>query len=160
MVMTGIDGREAVHSFVEHEHDELAAGLDRMHEVGCDMTSRPTSELLAAVGNVLRWVDETLRPHMAWEETWLFPQIDAHLHTPWATRLVRFDHRQVSRQAERVSMHRLDIRHGPSAQAVVELRSDLLALEALVRANVAREEEFLLPLVEESTERWTSEWRD
>jgi len=155
-----IDGREAVHSFVEHEHDELAAGIDRMHDVACDLPSLPASEMLLRVGDVLRWVDETLRPHMAWEESWLFPQIDDLAETPWATRLVRFDHRQIGRQAERVGMHRLDVRHGPAAHAAGELRCDLLALEALVRANLEREEQFLLPILESPGESWSSEWRD
>ena len=99
-------------------------------------------------------------PHAAWEETWLFPQIDKRAQTPWATRLVRFEHRQISRQAELVGTHRLDVRHGPSALAAGELRSDLIALEALVRANLEREERFLLPILETPNEPWTSEWRD
>ena len=155
-----MDGREAVHAFVEHEHAELTAGVARMHELACELPSRPASELLVGVADVLRWVDETLRPHMAWEEAWLFPQIDAHAQTPWATRLVRFDHRQIARQAERLSSHRLDVRHGPAHAAAVELRSDLLALEALVRANIEREEEFLLPILESVADRWIGEWRD
>jgi iron-sulfur cluster repair protein YtfE (RIC family) len=159
MTSTAIDGQEAVHAFVKHEHDELAAGIDRMHEVACDLTTLPASEVLVRVGNVLRWVDETLRPHMAWEETWLFPQIDERARTPWATRLVRFDHRQISRQAERVGTHRLDVRHGPAARAAGELRCDLLALEALVRANLEREERFLLPILETPGEPWNPEWR-
>ena len=154
-----MDGRQAVHAFVEHEHAELTAGVARMHELACELPNRPASELLVAVGDVLRWVEETLRPHMAWEEAWLFPQIDAHAQTPWATRLVRFDHRQIARQAERLSSHRLDVRHGPAHAAAVELRSDLLALEALVRANIEREEEFLLPILESAADRWIAEWR-
>lgn len=160
MTSTAIDGQEAVHAFVEHEHDELAAGMDRIHDVACALPELPASEIIVRVGEVLRWVDETLRPHMAWEETWLFPQIDKRAQTPWATRLVRFDHRQISGQAELVGAHRLDVRHGPSALAAGELRSDLIALEALVRANLEREERFLLPILETPNEPWTSEWRD
>ena len=160
MTATTIDGREAVLSFVEHEHDELSAGIERIHDVACGLSDLPASEMLVEVGHVLRWVDETLRPHMAWEESWLFPQIDQRAHTPWATRLVRFDHRQISRQAEQVSTHRLDVRHGPSGSAAAQLRCDLLALEALLRANVEREEQFLLPLLETPDDHWTAEWRD
>jgi iron-sulfur cluster repair protein YtfE (RIC family) len=155
-----IDGREAVHAFVEHEHAELTAGIARIHELACDLPNRPASELLVHVGDVLRWVEHTLKPHMAWEESWLFPQIDAQAHTLWATRLVRFDHRQIARQAERLSTHRLDARHGSTHAAAIELRADLLALEALVLASVEREEDFLLPLLESAADRWTAEWQD
>ena len=88
MTPMAIEGREVVHAFVEHEHDELAAGIDRIHDAACDLTGLPASEIVVHVGDILRWVDETLRPHMAWEETWLFPQIDKRAQTPWATRLV------------------------------------------------------------------------
>src|SRR4029450_13530205 len=99
MTPTAIDGREAVHSFVEHEHDELAAGIDRMQDVAWEVASLPASGMLVRVGDVLRWVDETLRPHMAWEESCLFPQIDDLADTPWATRLGRRAHAQIGRKA-------------------------------------------------------------
>jgi iron-sulfur cluster repair protein YtfE (RIC family) len=112
------------------------------------------------VGAVLRWVDQTLKPHMAWEDQWLFPEIDRRAETPWATRLIRFDHRQIARQAERLSSHRGLLDHGPAPESVLEIRSDLFSLEALVRACLEREESFLLPLLEAEADRWTSEWRD
>ena len=40
------------------------------------------------------------------------------------------------------------------------LIADLSGLEALLRANVEREERFLLPLLESEAERWEPEWRD
>ena len=38
MTMTGTDGRQVVRAFVEHEHEELAAGIGRIHDL-----RRPTS---------------------------------------------------------------------------------------------------------------------
>ena len=49
--------------------------------------------------------------------------------------------------------------HFPS-QDTVTLVADLSGLEALLRANVEREERFLLPLLESEAERWAPEWRD
>ena len=54
MAITGIDGREAVHSFVEHEHDELSTGIDRMHEVACALPGQPASETLVDVGDFVK----------------------------------------------------------------------------------------------------------
>src|SRR5262249_52489992 len=152
--------RTVIRSFVEHEHKELVAGIDRIHEVACVLPTLGVNQMSVQVGGVLRWVEGTLKPHMAWEEEWLFPTIDERAETPWATRLIRFDHRQIAQQAERISSHRGAIAHGPTSEATTQMRSDLFALEALVRANVEREESFLLPLLELETERWTSEWRD
>ncbi len=160
MTAMTIDGRTVIRSFVEHEHEELAAGIDRIHEVAWDLPLLPVGQQSARIAGVLHWVEETLRPHMAWEEAWLFPQIDARARTPWATRMARFDHRQISDQAERLASHRHHLDHGPSAETLVEIRCDLFGLEALLRASLEREESVLLPVLESEAERWTPEWRD
>jgi iron-sulfur cluster repair protein YtfE (RIC family) len=152
--------RTVIRSFVEHEHHELVAGIDHIHEVACELPTLSVNQMSVRVGGVLRWVDQTLKPHMTWEEQWLFPTIDERAQTPWATRLIRFDHRQIVQQAERVASHRGALEHGPTSEATTQMRSDLFALEALVRANVEREESFLLPLLELEADRWTSEWHD
>jgi iron-sulfur cluster repair protein YtfE (RIC family) len=152
--------RTVIRSFVEHEHQELVAGIDHIHEVACELPKLSVNQMSVQVGSVLRWVEGTLKPHMTWEEQWLFPTIDERAQTPWATRLLRFDHRQIAQQAERISSHRAALAHGPTGEATTQMRSDLFALEALVRANVEREESFLLPLLELEAERWTSEWHD
>jgi iron-sulfur cluster repair protein YtfE (RIC family) len=153
------EGRTAIRSFVEHEHEELIAGIDRVHEVACELPTLGVNQMSVRVGDVLRWVDQTLRPHMVWEEEWLFPTIDAHAATPWATRLIRFDHHQISEQAERIASHRGRLERGPTSEATTQTRSDLFALEALLRANVEREERFLLPLLESEGDRWSAGWR-
>jgi iron-sulfur cluster repair protein YtfE (RIC family) len=154
------EGGTAIRSFVEHEHHELVAGIDRIHEVACELPTLGVNQMSVRVGGILRWVDQTLKPHMAWEEEWLFPTIDERAHTPWATRMIRFDHRQIAQQAERIASHRGRLEHGPTSEATTEMRSDLFALEALLRANAEREERFLLPLLELEADQWTAEWRD
>jgi iron-sulfur cluster repair protein YtfE (RIC family) len=160
MTASATGGRQMIRSFVDHEHEELVGGIDRMHEVACRLPVLPAPQVTARIDGVLRWVDQTLKPHMAWEETWLFPTIDVRAQTRWATRLVRFDHRQITQQAEHLMSHRLRLQHGPSAEALDEVRSDLFGLEALLRANLEREEAFLLPLLEREADAWTPEWRD
>ena len=41
------------------------------------------------------WLEHELKPHLAWEDRWLYPQLDEIAGTPWATRLPRFEHRQI-----------------------------------------------------------------
>ena len=152
--------RQMIRSFVDHEHQELVVGIDRIHEVACELPTLSTPLMSTRIERVLHWVDETLQPHMAWEESSLFATIDNRAQTRWATRLVRFDHRQIRQQADRLRAHRPNLQHGPSADTMIEVRCDLFALEALLRANVEREETFLLPLLEREDEEWTSEWPD
>ena len=80
-------GRQAIRRFAEHEHEELAAGIDRIHELGEEMARLPVDRRAAGIRWVLHWIDADLKPHMAWEESWLFPQIDVRARTPWATRV-------------------------------------------------------------------------
>lgn len=160
MTAMATGGRQMLRSFVDHEHEELVDGIDRIHEVACELPTLSAPLKSVRIERVLRWVDETLQPHMAWEETWLFPTIDDRAQTRWATRLVRFDHRQIAQQAERLRTHRAQLEHGSPSGAISDVRCDLFGLEALLRANLEREEAFLLPLLEREAGAWAPEWRD
>lgn len=160
MTTLATESRQMIRSFVDHEHEELAAGIDRLHEVAWDLPSLSAPQMSTRLSSVLRWVEETLQPHMAWEERWLFPTIDDRAQTRWATRLVRFDHGQITKQAERLRTHRSQLEHGPAGDAIAEVRCDLFGLETLLRADLEREEIFLLPLLEREQEEWAPEWRD
>lgn len=146
---------QAIHSFVESEHHGLTPGIDRIHEVACELTSLPANEISIAIGAVLDWVDRSMKPHMAWEEGWLFPQVDGRALTPWATRAFRYDHRQIERRAERLRADQVGLAHGPTHEALIEARSDLFALEAIVRAHIEREERLLLPLLDPDAAPWS-----
>ena len=160
MTSTSTQGRHEISAFVEHEHEELVAALDGIHRVAEELAGLPADRKAKSIAKVLSWVDETLKPHLAWEESWLCPEIDTRAQTTWVTRLVRFDHRQIADQANRVKAHQSHIDHGPSGKAEAELFGDLLGLETLLRADLEREEQFLMPLLANEADRWTPEWRD
>jgi len=150
---TKTSGSEAVWAFAEHEHRDLVRGINRIHDVACQIGQRPTLELSVDLLNILGWLDGTLSPHIAWEEGWLYPEIDGRLGTPWATRAARFDHQQIRVMAARLRAdhHLLSSRESGDPQA--ETRCHLFSLEALLRAHIEREERFLIPLLD--TERST-----
>ncbi len=139
-----------VWAFAEHEHRDLARGINRIHDAACAVGQLPTPELSARVLDVLHWLDGTLGPHIAWEDGWLFPEIDARTGTPTATRAARFEHQQIREVIAglRADHDRLD-RRGPPGDKSAETRSDLVRLEALIRAHLACEERFLIPLLAE-----------
>ena len=159
--MTGAstDGRQAIRTFAEHEHEELAAEIGRIHDLSEALATMPVDQRVASIHKVLHWVEADLKPHMAWEDHWLFPMIDSRMHATWPTRLARFDHQQITAQAERLYAHSAAESQSPSRDAVA-LIADLFGLEALLRAAVEREERFLLPLLETDAEGWEPEWRD
>jgi iron-sulfur cluster repair protein YtfE (RIC family) len=143
------DEAPAVWAFEEHEHHDLERGLNRIHDVAGQVGLRSRPELSADLRSVLAWLDQTLEPHIAWEDGWLYPEIDARTGTAWATRSCRFDHSQIRRQAERVRTDQLSLTERSTAEADTRIRADLFGLEALLRAHIEREERFLIPLLRE-----------
>ncbi len=160
MTSTTTQSRQMIWGFVGHEHEELIAGIDRIHDLAGDLSGLSADRRSSAIAKVLCWVDETLKPHMAWEESWLFPQIDDRAHSRWVTRLLRFDHLQIAHQSERLRTYRWHVGHGQSRETVVQVSGDLIGLETLLRANLELEDHFLMPLFDLEADRWTPEWRD
>ena len=137
------------HEFVAHEHVELRRGIDRMHEIGGLRGSN--DELSVAVIEVLHWVERVLEPHAQWEDRWLYPEIDERAGTPWATKLMTFEHQQIRDAAQALAVARMRLRETGSAASVNDVRGALFALEAITRAHMAREERFLIPLLDAET---------
>ena len=160
MTSTSTYDRHGISAIVEHDHEDQLAALDGIHRLAEELAGLPADRKAKSIAKVLSWVDETLKPHLAWEETWLCPEIDTRAQTTWVTRLVRFDHRQIADQANRVEAHRSHLDDGSSREAEAGLFGDLLGLETLLRADLEREEHFLIPLLANEADRWTPEWRD
>jgi hemerythrin-like domain-containing protein len=141
---------EAIRAFGEHEHLDLARGLDRIHDAACAVGHDARVGDLHAIREVLRWASDTLEPHIEWEETWLYPQIDSLTGTPWATRAARFDHGQIHGIAARLERDVGLAREGLTPPLVDSLRADLFAYEAVIRTHIDREERLLLPVLEDA----------
>jgi iron-sulfur cluster repair protein YtfE (RIC family) len=146
---TQAGGMHAVWAFAEHEHRDLVRGINRIHDVACEIGRRATPDLSVDVLDVLIWVDRTLEPHIAWEEAWLYPEIDRRTGTPWATRTARFDHRQVLAMVARLRLDQQSFGRLRAPDLQAEVRCHLFSLEALLRAHIEREERFLIPLLDE-----------
>jgi hypothetical protein len=147
---------EAVLAFSEHEHQDLARGIDQIHDTACSIGLVPTGETLQSIGNVLRWTATLLEPHLAWEEAWLYPRIDQLTGTSWSTRSARFDHRQVREMIELLRGEERLASHGLTPGIAADLRCRLFSLEAVVRTHIEREERLLQPvLVEDRARRGT-----
>jgi iron-sulfur cluster repair protein YtfE (RIC family) len=132
--------------FVEHEHREFARDIDRIHGVG--MLVGRHEELSIAALEVLHWVEAVLEPHAAWEDHWLYPEIDRRAGTAWATKLMSFEHLQIRDAAHALATSRARFHDAPTNVGANDVRARLFALEAILRAHVAREERFLIPLLD------------
>lgn len=143
-----LDGTTAEHAFAEHEHRDLAPGIDQIHDVARVVGSITARDLSIALLDVVDWVHAILEPHAAWEDAWLYPGIDHRAGTPWATKLMTFEHQQILEVARKLEADRELFRREPDRDQVVELRGHLFGLEALLRAHIEREDRFLIPLLE------------
>ena len=132
--------------FVSNEHLEMRRGLDRIHEVA--VLRGTNDELSLAALEVLHWVDTVLEPHAHWEDRWLYPEIDDRAGTHWATKLMSFEHRQIRDATTALSEARMRLREHGSVPAALEVRGRLFALEAILRVHMAREERFLIPMLD------------
>jgi hypothetical protein len=140
-----------VRVFAEHEHLELVRGINRIHDIAWEIGRTSTPTVSVHVLDVLRWVDTTLEPHIAWEEVWLYPDLDARAGTSWATRSARFDHQQIREMVGLVRSDQQALHNHDAIDRDGRLRSHLFGLEALLRAHIEREERFLIPALDEMT---------
>lgn len=150
--MDVLNGTTAKHAFAQHEHQDLAPGLDRIHDVARVVGSITALDLSIALLDVVDWVHAILEPHAAWEDAWLYPEIDRRAGTPWATKLMTFEHQQILEVASKLEADRELFRRGPDRFQLVELRGRLFGLEALLRAHIEREDRFLIPLLDRTAD--------
>jgi hemerythrin-like domain-containing protein len=139
----------AEQDFAIHEHREVLPWLDRVHDVGCAVGHLSVGELKVELHRVVDWLEHCLEDHAAWEEAWLYPAIDAHAGTPFATRTVRFEHQQIRNGVRHLSADQAALGHELTRAQADELRSRIFGLEAIMRAHVECEERVLLPLLDE-----------
>src|SRR5690606_38478822 len=101
------------------------------------------------VRDVLSWFERQLEPHLAWEESWLYPGIDRIAGTPWAARAMRLDHAQIRAGMQQLRDDEVAAVHEHTRATDEQIRCRLCALEAMIRSHVEREERLLLPLLGE-----------
>lgn len=141
-------GREVERRFLEAEHRDLVPGIARIEETAGLAGSLAAQDLSAALRSLLDWLERPFRSHCDWEDSWLYPTLDGIAGTAWATRSMRFDHRQIQELVGRLEIDWELLRREPTHRHLVDLRARLYGLHALVRAHIEREERFLVPLLD------------
>ncbi len=138
---------DAERAFAANEHRELAAGINDIERlaqsIGCSSPAFVTEDLV----RVREWVACVLVPHAAWEEAVLYAEMDERAGTAWATRLMRFEHQQITTAAARLESDAVSAQSVMNHDQTCALRSHLTALATLLRSHMEREDRFLLPLL-------------
>ena len=143
------ESASAVTAFAEHEHLELRRGVERIHEIACGADEHLPHDLASRLLWIMSWLDTSLEPHLAWEEAWLYAEVEARTGTPWATHAARFDHRRI-REATLIARDDWAALVGDRpGRHFNEVRCHLFSLVALLRAHLDREDQLILPLLAE-----------
>jgi hypothetical protein len=149
--MADVAGAEL--SFAKHEHAELRAGIDEIHEAAGVLGWTSNEQAAVSIGRVRNWVQAVLVPHAAWEDAVIYPEIERRTHTDWSVKLARYEHYQIERAAGCLGADIETLRGPVTHQEACEIRAHLIALETLIRAHMEREELFLLPAIDGWAER-------
>jgi iron-sulfur cluster repair protein YtfE (RIC family) len=139
----------AEQAFAMHEHRELLPWLDRIHDVGCEVGHVPVKDLAVSLHRIIVWLEGDLEGHAAWEESWLYPEIDERAGTSWATRTMRFEHHQICAAVRRLAVEQTNLKHELTSAEASHLASHVFGLEAILRAHLECEERVLMPLLDD-----------
>lgn len=135
---------------LEGEHARLGHGLAMLHESIASAHHLDRLESIERITRVLIWLRRELLPHAAWEEAWLYPQIDGQAGTPWATRALRFEHQQVRELAEQLEVQFDQVHERWGSEVAFGLVASLARLEALITSHLAQEDRFVVPMLDDS----------
>jgi iron-sulfur cluster repair protein YtfE (RIC family) len=134
--------------FAAREHRDLTVGLAHIGETIERSRDLSSAELWARLHHTLGWLERELKPHLLWEDTWLYPQFDEFAGTPWATRQAHFEHRQIEALIAGLEADSTRWLGRSTPQTDADMVSHLSAIRAVIVAHMEREERFLMPLLE------------
>jgi len=137
--------------FEAQEHRDLARGLARVDEFIERAPELGSEALWARLHDTLRWLDREVRAHMAWEDRWLYPQLDEIAGTPWATRSARVEHRQIETMIATLEADSVRLLDHATPHACAGVVGHLSAIRAVLATHVEREERLLLPLLDDAS---------
>lgn len=134
--------------FLEQEHRRIRDGIAVVQEVLGHAHTMTRPDAIDGVVRTLAWLRRDLLPHAAWEEAWLYPRLDAVARTPWATRVLRFEHEQIRDTAAALEREFLAAESRWTNEQACRLVAALTRLETLVSAHLAQEQWFVSPLLD------------
>jgi hypothetical protein len=138
-----IEGR-----ILEREHQGLRIGLSNLEGAIDDAYRLSRGELANRIARTTSWAHREFLPHAAWEEAWLYPQLDQASGSPWATRALRFQHEQIRELATALEAVSVIAHEHWTAEIVFRVVAAMARLDAIISAHVAQEELLVLPLMD------------
>ena len=133
---------------LNHEHREIEHLVGRIETTAEMAGNLASNDLVSALRSLLDAMEKTLLRHIDWEDDHCFPEMDRLAATPWATRLLRFQHQQVRHALERLEADWLALRREPTHRQLVDLRGHLYGLHAQMSSHLEQEEAVVMPFLD------------
>lgn len=149
-IATAADSIEV--QLLEHEHQRVRAGLANLQEAIARAHAVTRVEAIDGAVRTIGWLRRDLLPHAAWEEAWLYPQLDALAQTPWATRALRLEHEQIREVAAALEHEFVAAEAKWTTEQAYRLVVALTRLDSLVSAHLAQEQWLVRPLLDRAKE--------
>ena len=134
---------------LEREHETLRAGLSTLKGTIEDAPRLAQVQLVERVARTTSWMRREFQPHAAWEEAWLYNQLDLETGSPWTTRGLRVQHEQIRELAVQLETASTHAHARWTREIEFQLIAAMARLDALLSAHLAQEDLFLTPLIEE-----------
>lgn len=138
---------------LQREHGSLRLGLSNLQGILDDAHRLTRPELAERVARSTAWMHRDFLPHAAWEEAWLFGQLDHEAGSPRTTRALRFQHGQIRELAAALETASIVAHERWTREVEFALIAAVARLDALLSAHLAEEELIVLPLIEAGTAR-------
>ena len=150
---TGIAADAVEGKLIEQEHRRIREGLSNLEEAIEHGHQLGRGAAIDRVVQTLGWLRREFAPHAAWEEAWLYPQLDLIAATPWATRSLRFEHEQIRELATMLERDFMAAETRWTNEEAFRLVVAMARLATLISAHLAHEQWFVGPLLERAHAR-------
>jgi hypothetical protein len=146
--MTDRAGARVEARIVNEEHRRLRVGVAMLEDTIEHAHSTAAPALIDRLHRVIQWMRRDFAPHTAWEDAWLYPALDRAAGTPWATRLLRFQHVQIAEVARQLELDAGVLRQHTAPEPIFTAIARMALLHGLLAAHLAQEERFAIPLLD------------
>jgi hemerythrin-like domain-containing protein len=135
---------------LREEHKQLLPHIEYIREAADLVGDAPPEAFARTLDDVHTFIVHHLMPHARAEERVLYPAVERALHAAGATATMIRDHREIERLSDELGELRWQVGTRPVVDHEAKsLRRVLYGLYALIRLHFVKEEEVLLPVLDE-----------
>lgn len=132
------------------QHGAHKPRIDELRHLADRAPAINPGELAEGLDGILDFLTSTLLPHLAAEESELYPALTDLADEPGAAAMLRFDHDDIRHRVAQLRAHHDELTSQLLPTARREAVGDLYGLHAVLNLHVAKEEEIYLPLLDRS----------